>query len=275
MRLTNNHWVRAAFVASQQGFFPVSVSRLCSFLGFASCLEVCSLDVHARWLVATQTSAFHLSFMNVDELKKPSVQNYSDDDLAKVHWYNHTISDRLRLIIGVVDLRILKNESAVAACEQLRRSLISNYRALHKPLEEFVFSFLCRAVFSSYRQGHLSRPYLSFFFGALQDPSNGSGGLRCRPRFCKAVWIEVALRVTKGLAGKFPARKCVLLRDEQITADPPLSWPNSKVIPVAEPFTRNPTVWIHRNIFSSPGSSFTINARLRSQPPKPSSKQMQ
>lgn len=55
--------------------------------------------------------------------------------------------------------------------------------------------------------------------GAVQDFSDGLGGLRRHHSFCFAVLIEIALRFIEGLVAKFVAMKQVPLLDEPITAD--------------------------------------------------------
>lgn len=59
---------------------------------------------------------------------------------------------------------------------------------------------------------------MQYFSGAVQDCADVSGVLTRRNRFCTAMQIEMALRVTKGLVAEFAAREQVPLFDELIMA---------------------------------------------------------
>lgn len=138
---------------------------------------------------------------------------------------------------------------------------------------------------------------LRYITGAVQDIFDGPGGLTRRHRFCTAVQMEMAFRVTEGLVADFAAREQVSLLDERIMAAilslDRSSMQTSRLFSIVgevleqqsqnfallashsmtetDQFTLEPTVWIHQNESSLPGSSIAINPRLRSQsaPPSP------
>lgn len=57
-----------------------------------------------------------------------------------------------------------------------------------------------------------------YFSGAVQYCADGTSALTLRDRFCTAMLMEIALRVTKGLVAVFAAKEQVPLLDELIMA---------------------------------------------------------
>lgn len=110
----------------------------------------------------------------------------------------------------------MKVESTAAAWEQLCLSQISNGRALHAPLDELESCppatwFCLHAVFAI----SLVRTFC-YFFGAVQDRTDGNGGTTRRHHFSRAVQMELSLRVTENLGDELTAKEQVPLVDEAL-----------------------------------------------------------
>lgn len=127
--------------------------------------------------------------------------------------------------------------------------------------------------------------------GTLQDCADGPGGLTRRHRFfCTVVQMKTTLCVAEGLVAEFDLKERVLFLAEHIMAvllsldqasmqSLRLQTIFTKVVErecryraltdshrmtETDPYTREPSVWIHQNSSSQPRSSIAINSRLHS-----------
>lgn len=79
MRLVDNCHVRASYVANQLEDFQVPSFLPCDYFGVARCLKVCFVYVSERWLFSKQTPTAHPKVLDVDELWKARLLDYSSD----------------------------------------------------------------------------------------------------------------------------------------------------------------------------------------------------